>query len=205
MGAHALVLGRLLQLGCQVHRVADDGVFEPAFITDRAEDDPARRDGRADAEFRFAAGDAGGVPVRHAAHQFVDRAQRIGGIGIGRQRRAEGHHDAVAHELVDGAAVLLQDGHDLALVIGQHGDHFVRLMGVRKIGEAANVAEQDGGFARLAGAGGNGLFRRGDLVGDFGRKEAGQILRRGPFGDRADQQCARPVDGHRDDRGHQQD
>lgn len=61
-------------------------------------------------------------------------------------RRANGHHDATAHQLVDGAAVHLQCEYDLALVIGQHGDHFVRLMGVRAIGEVENIAEQDGGL-----------------------------------------------------------
>ena len=78
-------------------------------------------------------------------------------------------------------------------------------MGMRKTGEAADVAEQDGGVARLAGARRDGFFGCRDLVGDLGREKPRQVLRRLAFGDRPVEQVARAVDGDGDDRGDQQD
>ncbi len=101
--------------------------------------------------------------------------------------------------------MFLQDRHDLVLVIRQHGDDFIRLMGIRKTGETADIAEQDGCLARLPRPGGDRLFGRGNLVCDLGREKTRQVLRRLAFGDRAVQQVPCPVDRDRDDRGDQQD
>jgi hypothetical protein len=86
------------------------------------------------------------------------------------QRRAPQHHQAVADELVDGAAEGRDDaGGDvekarelLRQLLGGHG--------LGDLGEAAHVDEHDGEHARLA-AGAQGVALRHQLVDDVDRRE----------------------------------
>ena len=80
------------------------------------------------------------------------------------ERRAEDRHDIVAHMLVDGAAIALDDAVNRLEIAVQHGVGLLGAEPARKIGEAGDVGEQNGHLATFTGHGGErGQFRRGSV------------------------------------------
>src|SRR4029077_5793265 len=102
---HGARLGRRLEAGGDVHRVAEGRVLAPRAGADLPEDDHSRRSSNADAE-AFGAPAAPHFPgvLLHLAHDAQRAANGALCVVLPRRRRAEEGEDAVAREVLDMAA-----------------------------------------------------------------------------------------------------
>ena len=73
---------------------------------------------------------------------MLDRGARLLLLAALR-RRAEDHHQPVADEVVERAAVLDGDGGHLAQVLVQHERELLGLEALRQVGEADHVREEE--------------------------------------------------------------
>jgi len=140
---HLAAQAERLDARSEVHLVADHRVL----VVDVRAEEPGHHLAGIDADPHEKLGQplhpVGAVQLVHRAlhlHRAGDRAVRVVGM---RDRRAEEPHDRVAHELVDHAAVGVDDAAHPREVAVQHLEHHAgRLLG-GDAGESAQVREQD--------------------------------------------------------------
>ena len=195
----------LLQLGGKVNRIADHGIFQPVRIADRPHHHPSGGQTRVHHQRHRSRLPPLRVPPVRLRQQVLHGAHRIGGESGAWRQRPEGRHDAVAHELVDHAAMPADLRGDPRLVFRQQADDVSRRHFGRQSGEPPQIDHQDGGIPGLPLPRQYPLFRGGDPVGDFRREEPRQIARLRPFRHGRHQQMTRPPQGQRQDAGDQHD
>jgi hypothetical protein len=116
----------LFKLGHKVHDFADDGVFEPRRVADRAEDDVADGAGDANRGRRKPSLLALHPPEFRSRRQFVDGATQISCVAGARRDGAEARQDPVAEIFVDAAAMPLDHQHQPRLVVCEKSDQLLR-------------------------------------------------------------------------------
>ena len=138
--------------GLQPRRHIDGVAGEEAFAGRRvdAEVDERLAGVHADAHLEGAATDAGqGVDLVDQAQPGAHRAL---GVVLVRRRHAEHAHDGVADELLDGAAVRLDDPPRRAVVAAQQRVDVLRVVALAQRREPDDVAEEGGDDAAFLGA-----------------------------------------------------
>ena len=143
-------LAGVLNAAGDVHRIADHGVFEPVFGPDVAGSDRAEVNADAKADLRRSTLRALGVEPGQGGRHRQSRTNRPFGIVVAGLRRAEGDHDAVADELVDGAAEAKDLLDHAAMVLGEKLDHLFGRQGLGDASEVAHVAKHDRDLLRTA-------------------------------------------------------
>ncbi len=107
------------------------------------------------------------VAHRHRHSRCLRRRVRA------RERVVEEHHDAVAGKTLEGPIEAADQVSERSVVLAQDGHEVLGLDRLREGGEAAQVAEQHGDLAAMAGEE-RVVARRRDDLDDLGRKEAFQ-------------------------------
>ena len=165
----------LLQFGRQIHRIADDRLFETGVVADGAKNHGTLRHGKVDRERLAALRATLSRPFGRTVDQVVNRAKCICSICPRRHHSAKRRHDSIAHKLIDAATVALNDRHQTLFVFGQQLDHVRGTQTFRNHRKSTHVALQDCSISDLAVAGFYSFFGTGDTCCYFGREKSRQI------------------------------
>jgi len=142
--------GRRAQAGGHDHRGPDHAVVVAALEADAAERRVARRDADSEAELVAALGPARGELVESPAHRdcHPDGPQHV---VVLEHRVVEEDHHPVAREVLQGPTVLHDELAHRGVIFAQDPEDLFGLGRLAERGEAAQVREQGGRDAPVAG------------------------------------------------------
>jgi len=161
-----------------VYGITDDGVRKRARAADVSGDQLARVNADTNGDRQVAPPASFSVPFTEELHLFEGRSDAAERVVVMDDGRSPDGHDAVAHELVEGALVFEDRVDHFFEILVEHLDDGLRLRALTHAGEAANIAVEDSALFDEAAAFLDGQRAGHDALGNVRREEARHTLAR---------------------------